>query len=85
MKINNMTEGPKTPCFFFPSGYLQDSPVIGSSKLKMLSNIQVLTIDNPGISWRYPEVKKKQRVLGPSVMLFIFIPYGCFYRKITSY
>ena len=42
MYLNNMTDGPKTP--FFTLGYLQDSPIIGSSKLKMLSNIQVLPI-----------------------------------------
>ena len=44
MYLNNMTEGPKTPCFFFTSGYIQDSPVIGSSKLKIYCNILVLKI-----------------------------------------
>ena len=43
MYLNSMTEGPKTPCFFFTSGYLQDSPLIGSSKLEMFINIQVLS------------------------------------------
>ena len=38
----DMTGGPKTRCFFITSGYLQDSLVIGSSKLKMFSKIQDL-------------------------------------------
>ena len=92
MHLNNMTEGPKTPCFFFTSGYLQDSPVIGSSKLKMLNDIQelstflffnVFVVRNfyPGFpgprKWAlFSKVKskKKQGVLGPSVMLFKYIP-----------
>ena len=36
--------GDQKLAFFITFGNLQDSPVVGSSKLKMFSNIQVLAI-----------------------------------------